>query len=388
MVSVLFIGLVVFSSWLIAKSCDGFENAADYIGRNMTEGTKGATINAVGSSMPELWVTFIYLFLFQDTTGFSGGIGTTAGSAVFNTMIIPAFVILAVLIKSRDTVIQMSRKVILRDGITLIFAEYILIVTLDDTLYWYHGFLFMMIYVVYAIYIIIRHNKNKGNGNNTREPGEGEKKGEPDDENDEEFSGSRFMAFLKVDLTNAVIGNDDIESSSAYKLLAISIGYIAMACWILVYACDNIGASLGIHGYFVAVIIAAVASSVPDTILSIKDAKKGNYDDAVSNALGSNIFDICFALGAPLFLYTVLFGPIVIPPEMIEHIVELRILLLILTVITFFLFLGFKKMTKNLAFILIFMYISFVLYIAGRAGDIGLANIIAEKLHFIQALIQ
>ena len=34
----------------------------------------------------------------------------------------------------------------------------------------------------------------------------------------------------------------------------------------------------------VAVIIAAAATSVPDTILSIKDAKKGNYNDAISNA--------------------------------------------------------------------------------------------------------
>ena len=388
MVLVIFIVLAVFSSWLIAKSCDGFEDAADYLGRNMTEGTKGATINAVGSSMPELWVTFIYLFLFHDSTGFAGGIGTTAGSAVFNTMVIPAFVILAVLIKSRDTVIQVSKKVVLRDGLTLIFAEYILIATLGDTLHWYHGLLFMMIYVVYAIYIIIRHNKHKGDRDNTREPEEDGEEGDADDENDEDFSGSRLMAFLKVDLTNAVIGNDDIKSSNAYKLLAISTGYIAMACWILVYACENIGTSMGIHGYFVAVIIAAAASSVPDTILSIKDAKKGNYDDAVSNALGSNIFDICFALGAPLFLYTALFGPIVIPPEMIDHIVELRVLLLILTTITFFLFLGFKKMTKNMAFILIFMYILFVLYVAGRAGDIGLANMIAEKLHFIQALIQ
>lgn len=388
MVLVIFIVLVVFSSWLIAKSCDGFEDAADYLGRNMTEGTKGATINAVGSSMPELWVTFIYLFLFQDTTGFSGGIGTTAGSAVFNTMVIPALVIVAVLIKFRDAVIQVSKKVVLRDGLTLIFAEYILIVTLGDTLHWYHGFLLMMIYIVYATYIIIRHKKNKGNGNNTRASEQGEKEGDPDDENDEIFSGSRLMAFLKVDLTNAIIGNDDIDSSNAYKLLAISTGYIAIACWILVYACENLGTSMGIHGYFVAVIIAAAASSVPDTILSIKDAKKGNYDDAVSNALGSNIFDICFALGAPLFIYTVLFGPITIPPEMIDHIVELRVLLLILTIITFFLFLGFKKMTKNMAFILFFMYILFVLYVTGRAGDIGFANMIAEKLHFIQALIQ
>ena len=26
---------------------------------------------------------------------------------------------------------------------------------------------------------------------------------------------------------------------------------------------------------------------------------KGDYDDAIANAIGSNIFDICFALGFP-----------------------------------------------------------------------------------------
>ncbi len=387
MALLIFIGLAVFSSWLIAKSCDGFEDAADYLGRNMVEGTKGATINAVGSSMPELWVTFIYLFLFRDTTGFSGGIGTTAGSAVFNSMVIPALVILAVLIKNRDTLIQVSKKVVLRDGLTLIFAEYILIATLGDTLYWYHGFLFMMIYVAYAIYIITRHKLNNGSGNNIQpEAGNDDEADKNDD--DEEFSGSKAMALLKVDLTHAVLGNDEIKSTSAYILLFISTTYIAIACWILVYACEHIGISMGIHGYFVAVILAAAASSVPDTILSIKDAKKGNYDDAVSNALGSNIFDICFALGAPLFLYTLIFGPIAMPPDMIDHIVELRVLLLILTIITFFLFLGFKKMTKTMAYLLIAMYMSFVLYVAARAGQVGFAEIIAKKLHFIQAIIQ
>ena len=54
--------------------------------------------------------------------------------------------------------------------------------------------------------------------------------------------------------------------------------------------------------------IAAVASSVPDTILSFYDAKKGQFDDAFSNAFGSNIFDICIGLGLPLFIYTLLNG--------------------------------------------------------------------------------
>jgi len=33
------------------------------------------------------------------------------------------------------------------------------------------------------------------------------------------------------------------------------------------------------------VVLSAAATSVPDTIISMKDARKGNYDDAVSNVL-------------------------------------------------------------------------------------------------------
>ena len=61
---------------------------------------------------------------------------------------------------------------------------------------------------------------------------------------------------------------------------------------------------LGIPVMFVALILASAASSFPDTIISMKDAKKGNYDDAISNALGSNIFDVCFALGLPMLIFT------------------------------------------------------------------------------------
>ena len=63
---------------------------------------------------------------------------------------------------------------------------------------------------------------------------------------------------------------------------------------------------LGIPLLFV-IVFAAIGSSFPDTIISYKDAQKGNYDDAVSNAYGSNIFNLCVALGLPLF-FTFIYG--------------------------------------------------------------------------------
>ncbi len=374
------IGLGVFSSLLIAKACDGFETAADYLGRNMSEGTKGATINAVGSSMPELFVTFIYLFLFANTTGFAGGIGTTAGSAVFNAMVIPGLVILFVLWRNKNTTIQVSRSVIIRDGLTLLTAELFLIYFLGDTLSWYHGLFLMMLYISYGSWMIYRHKKN-GNNDVVEE-------GEEDEDDDDSVSSSILLSLLKVDLESVIIRGEALCTKNATILLGLATLYIAVACWILVYSCETIGHSLGIHGYFVAVIIAAAASSVPDTILSIKDAGKGNYDDAVANALGSNIFDICFALGAPLFLYTIINGSIKISAETATHIMELRVLLFLLTLVTFILFLCTKKLTKVTAYILMGMYLIFVGYVAARAAEIPFANTIAENLIAFQALLR
>jgi len=377
------IGLGVFSSWLIAKACDGFETAADYLGRNMGEGTKGATINAVGSSMPELCVTFIYLFLFADTTGFAGGIGTTAGSAVFNAMVIPGLVILFVLWRNKNTTIQVSRSVIIRDGLTLLTAELFLIYFLGETLSWYHGLFLMMLYFSYGSWMIYRHKTNGDNGVEEESDDDGD-----DDDDDDSPSRSILLSLLKVDLENVIIRGEPLCKKNALTLLGLATLYIAVACWILVYSCEVIGQSLGIHGYFVAVIIAAAASSVPDTILSIKDAGKGNYDDAIANALGSNIFDICFALGAPLFLFTIINGSITIPVETASHIMELRVLLFLLTLVTFIIFLCSKKLTKTTAYVLIGMYVTFVAYVAARAAEIPFVTTIAENLIAIQALLR
>jgi len=46
---------VIFCCIIIWRASDGFERASEYIGRNLKDGVRGATINAIGSSMPELF---------------------------------------------------------------------------------------------------------------------------------------------------------------------------------------------------------------------------------------------------------------------------------------------------------------------------------------------
>lgn len=367
--------LVVLTTWVIAKACDGFEAGADYLGRNMTEGVKGATINAIGSSMPELFVTFTFLFIYANTTGFAGGIGTTAGSAVFNTMVIPALSILVALKMFKLSSIDVSKKVILRDGLMLIAAEFILIVTIGEKLEWWHGMMLMLLYVGYAGYMLFVIQKSP-------------EEEEEDDDEEEENNDSRVLSFLKLDLEHAIIGDNKITDGKAWQVLIVSTIFIAIACYYLVEAAELFADEIGIASYFVAVIIVAAASSVPDTILSMKDAKKGNYDDAVSNALGSNIFDICFALGLPLFLYAIIYGPITIPTEVVSNIVELRLLLLFLTIGAFLIFYFGSGMGKKKAYGLLTLYSFFTVFIIARAYEMPWVEPMANSLHVIQQYLQ
>ena len=81
---------MIVSCFIIWRSAAGFEIASDYLGRKLSHGIKGATINAIASSMPEFLSSFFFLFYLKDVNGFSGGLGITAGSSIFNLLVIPA----------------------------------------------------------------------------------------------------------------------------------------------------------------------------------------------------------------------------------------------------------------------------------------------------------
>jgi cation:H+ antiporter len=148
--------LVIICCVIIWRASDGFAIASDYIGRNLSDGVRGATINAIGSSLPELFTSLFFLFYLKDVDGFSGGIGTTAGSAIFNSMIIPAAVILVVIILGIARYINVSNKVVRRDGIALIIAEILFIMIISgESIDWWHGLYLMIIYFIYLTYMLI-----------------------------------------------------------------------------------------------------------------------------------------------------------------------------------------------------------------------------------------
>ena len=378
--------LITFCCIIIWRAGDGFMTASEYIGRNLSEGVRGATINAIASSMPEVFTSLFFLFVLMDANGFSGGIGTTAGSAIFNGMVIPAVSVLAVIGMGMTDKIQVSRKVLMRDGIALIIAEFIFLVLISgSTLDWYHGVLLMFVYAAYITYMFATMKREE------REELEGGQLTEEDFEDEERKKIPFFKALFTFDLERVFLGKTIINTFKAWSLLIFSTLAIALVCYFLVLACEWIGADtysvagfefngLGIPIMFVALILASAASSFPDTIISMKDAKRGQYDDAISNALGSNIFDICFALGFPLFIFTTLNGPLHMPQEIVDLSSELRFLLWLLTVLAVVIFTWGNYFGRAKAYLLLSIYFLFVLYVVGRGAGNSIAQAIADFL--------
>ena len=86
----------------------------------------------------------------------------------------------------------------------------------------------------------------------------------------------------------------------SFVMCILWIGFLSA---MMVKTVSWIGAILRLHPVVMGLVVLAAGTSVPDALGSYNEAKHGNADAAVSNALGSNVFDICVGLGVPWFIF-------------------------------------------------------------------------------------
>ncbi|XP_033991583.1 sodium/potassium/calcium exchanger 4 isoform X3 [Trematomus bernacchii] len=80
--------------------------------------------------------------------------------------------------------------------------------------------------------------------------------------------------------------------------------WIAVFSYFMVWMVTIIGYTLGIPDVIMGITFLAAGTSVPDCIASLIVARQGLGDMAVSNTIGSNVFDILVGLGAPWAIQT------------------------------------------------------------------------------------
>ena len=277
----LWISLIMISTIIIWRAGDFFSPAATYIQNkhDIPQSIKAAVIDAIASSFPEFCVAVIAVIMIGRA---EVGIASIVGSALYNVLVIPAA---AGLVAASPMVI--SKEVVWRDnifylGVTLLLGGMLWLFPNE----WGAGVAVLFL-LAYLGYVFLLHKDFKK-----------AKKQNPD---------SQEHDILEIKTED----EDELELTSEKKAWMWIAGMMIVmggASHLLVESSLALGDLLGIDGVIMGFVVIAAGTSVPDTALSVISAKKGQYDAAISNVFGSNIFDICICLSIPILLALAMSG--------------------------------------------------------------------------------
>lgn len=278
---VLWVSLIIMASIAIWRAGDFFTPAAEYIQekRNLPESIKAAVIDAIASSFPEFCVAVIAVILLGRA---EVGISTIVGSALYNVLIIPAA---AGLVAAGP--MKIGKEVVWRDSLVYLFVVLLLLAMLfvyPDAWGFAVAAFFLLAYVGYIFWLNRDYRKHQALTANAKEAVEEESEDEEEAE---------------IEIR---------DEGHAWKWILGMMAVMGLASHVLVEASIHLGDLLGIDAVIMGFIVIAAGTSVPDTVLSVLSAKRGNYDAAISNVFGSNIFDICVCLSTPILLALLLTG--------------------------------------------------------------------------------
>ncbi|XP_041950003.1 sodium/potassium/calcium exchanger 3-like [Alosa sapidissima] len=143
---------------------------------------------------------------------------------------------------------------------------------------------------------------------------------------------------------------------------ATSTLWIAIFSYLMVWMVTIISDTLDIPDYIMGITFLAAGTSVPDCMASLIVARQGMGDMAVSNSIGSNIFDILLGLGFPWALRTLVVehgSTVPINNKGLVYSVVLLLASVFLTVLS--IHLNHWKLDRRLGLGLIFLYSIFLL---------------------------
>ncbi|XP_074642037.1 sodium/potassium/calcium exchanger 5-like [Tubulanus polymorphus] len=322
----------------------------------------GATFMAAGSSAPELATAVIGVFIAKSDVG----VGTIVGSAVFNILCIVAICGLFA-----GAVIQLSWWPLFRDTFCYMISVVALIVIIyDEEVHWYEGVTCLALYLLYIILMYFNTGLERFMTSHVRMCGVDYSYAERRVSSEENTERTALLSSDKTvetettftynisnryknDSSTADYKGDfrsfDAEFESPWTIpesflsrcffvsmapvnlclfitvpdcrrpgiwrhlflltFTMSVVWIGVFSYVLVWMVTVIGDTLGIPDTVMGLTLLAAGTSVPDALAGLFVARDGLGDMAVSNAVGSNIFDILVCLGLPWFLRTVLIDP-------------------------------------------------------------------------------
>lgn len=249
---------------LLIKGADLFVDGASHLARNfkLSKMLIGLTIVAFGTSAPEFAVSV------KSMLSGNGEIvlGNVIGSNILNILLILGISSLFHDLRVKNSTVKKELP------ITLMLSA-LLIILICDNLFDHtvlnvltrnDGITIMLFFGVFVYYLISMMRR----------------KVEEEKEDEQVWSILKSILFTIIGILGIVFGSELVVNSAT-----------------------ALAKQIGISERMIGLTIIAFGTSLPELVTSIIATKKGEYDIAIGNVVGSNIFNIGIVLGLPILLF-------------------------------------------------------------------------------------
>lgn len=118
-----------------------------------------------------------------------------------------------------------------------------------------------------------------------------------------------FMVFIYY-LISMARNKIDTEQEEKYMPMLKAFGFTIIGLVAIVFGSNlvvenasSLAIAIGISEKMIALTIIALGTSLPELVTSITATRKGEYDIAIGNVVGSNIFNIGMVIGLPITIF-------------------------------------------------------------------------------------
>lgn len=253
--ALIWIGIFAVSLAVLIYASDSFTESASKLGLffGLSPFIVGVTIVAIGTSLPELVSSLVAVY--RDTSEIVAS--NVIGSNITNIfLIVGVAAVISSPMKINYDLISVDLPMLVGSAILLYFT------ISDDFFTTGEALLCLIGFVIYLVYII-----REGQEDN-------------DQQIDEEVNSTRFVI---VNLAIVILGAVFIFVGANYTIESI----------IKLSEIFHLGTEI------IAVTVVALGTSLPELVVTISAARKGNAEVAIGNVVGSNIFNSLIVMGVP-----------------------------------------------------------------------------------------
>ena len=260
---ILNIFLLIFGFVILIKGADVFVDGASNIAGNfkVSKMLIGLTIVAFGTSAPELAVSIKSMISGNHDIVF----GNVIGSNILNILLILGTSALfhSLTVKNNTVKKELPITMLITTLFVVLMSDKIFDKGLVNSFTRSDGIVLLLFFLVFIYYLIsmARHKI--------------------DDDSDEEYMTLRKAFLFTIGGIIAIVLGSNFVVDSAAKIASM----------------------LGVSEKMISLTIIALGTSLPELVTSVTATRKGEYDIAIGNVVGSNIFNIGLVIGIPITIF-------------------------------------------------------------------------------------